>query len=500
MATSTRNRKHVDQPIIQVLADVSRSKAAHFVGRLAVGDSELDRRGGSRRLYDEILRDDQVKSTLQQRFTGLMSCPWEVVPGGDSPQDREAALWLKDQLDRVGWLRKAEKMLYGLFYGYAVAEMIWGYDGGKIAIQDIKVRDRHRFRFGEDGKLRLLSSDKPLGEEMPDRKFWTFTTGGDHDDRPYGLGLAHWLYWPCFFKRNGLKFWLLFLDKYGSPSVKGKYSRNATEQEKKQLLEAATALRQEAAVAIPEGMELELVEATRSASSDYGNFYEAMDRAIAKIVLSQTMTTDDGSSLAQAKVHENVAWAVVEADGDALSESFNVGPARWLTEWNFPGAKPPRVRFVTEDPEDLDKVVKRDQTLWQIGFEPTEERVRETYGEGYVKRPLSPEAGPGDKRPAPPERADFAEGQPLDLIDRFIAEHLRADWQELADPVIAPVLAAADDAEDFDDFIARITRSLPDMDVSRLTEHLARAAFNARLAASAEMDGSAPEDSMHKEG
>ena len=43
-------------------------------------------------------------------------------------------------------------------------------------------------------------------------------------------------------------------------------------------------------------MTIELIEAARSGTADYEALYERMDKAIAKVVLSQTMTTEDGAS------------------------------------------------------------------------------------------------------------------------------------------------------------------------------------------------------------
>ena len=54
---------------------------------------------------------------------------------------------------------------------------------------------------------------------MPDRKFWTISTGAEHSDEPYGVGLARSLYWPVWFKRNNVQFWLIFLEKFGMPTV-----------------------------------------------------------------------------------------------------------------------------------------------------------------------------------------------------------------------------------------------------------------------------------------
>ena len=170
-------------------------------------DSVLAARGGNLAIYDEVLRDEQVKMALDQRRLAVTSCDWEVRPGGESRADKKAADFLKAQLNAIEWDRITGGMLYGVFYGHAVAECLWARDGAQVVFDDIRVRDRKRFAFDGAQRLRLLTSTNPSpGELLPPAKFWSFRTGATHDDEPYGLGLAHWLYWPVYFKRNGIKF------------------------------------------------------------------------------------------------------------------------------------------------------------------------------------------------------------------------------------------------------------------------------------------------------
>ena len=64
------------------------------------------------------------------------------------------------------------------------------------------------------------------GEELPDRKFIIHSVGGK-DGSPYGLGVGHRLFWPVFFKRQGISFWLIFAEKFGTPTAVGKYPGGA---------------------------------------------------------------------------------------------------------------------------------------------------------------------------------------------------------------------------------------------------------------------------------
>jgi len=463
----------------------------------------LDEKGGNPKLYAQILRDDQVKSTLQQRFSALTSKEWEVVPGGEEAIDVAAADFLREELENIGWTRKVGKMAYGIFYGYAVAEILWQIgDNGLLSFKDITVRKRHRFRFDTDGNLRLITKERPQGRLLPDRKMWVLSTGADNDDQPYGMGLAHWLYWPCLFKREGIKFWMMFLDKFGSPTPVGKYPANATTKEKEQLLAATQAFQQESGIIIPEGMLIELIEATRGGRVDYAVQYNAMDAAISKVVLSQTMTTDSGSSLSQSQTHEGVRDDVVEADAFEICDSFNRGPVTWITEYNFSGAKIPEVRFITEDSEDLNTAADRDTKLTQIGYPPTEAHIQETYGEGYQKSEGGVSARnngghggtqvvqgavvpPSNKKAGNRKATSFAETKALsparDDKDEFVDAHISDFQDQVGTDVISIIQDVAARSTDFDNFIENLLEATADLKMPKLTDLLARSAFNARL-------------------
>lgn len=348
-------------------------------------DSLLEQKsGGDLELYELVLGDDQVKSCLQQRFRALLAKDWEVIPGGDKRIDKQAAEHLEKQLEAINWDNCNEKMLFGIHYGYSAAEILWERQGDKVGIAAIKVRNRRRFHFNADQQLVLKTMQNPLGEGLPERKFWHFCTGSDHDDEPYGRGLGHWLYWPTFFKRNGVRWWLKFVEKYAQPTRLGKYPAGSTQSEKDTLWNALGSFGDDARSMIPEGLEMEFLESSRAGTVDYKSLCDQMDGAIAKIILSQTMTTDDGSSKSQAEVHEGVKDEVVESDSDLLCESFNNSVAVWLTDWNFPGAAYPKVRRKIQADPDPATMAETDTKLQGLGISLKPEAIAAKYGEDYL--------------------------------------------------------------------------------------------------------------------
>ena len=302
-------------------------------------------------VYDTIFRDDQVKSCWQQRTGALISRDWEVVAGGDQDIDKLAADAMRENIGEISWDRISEKMIKARFNGYSTAEIGWVIKDGLYwfgsrdpeRLRPIHVRNARRFRKDDQDRLRLLTTGNMQGELVPPRKIWLMTSGGDDDDQPYGLGLAHWLYWPVTFKRNGLKFWNTFLDKYGAPTAIGKYRPGTSQGDIDKLLNALQAIATDTGIAVPDGMLIELLEASRSAGADYDKMVQLMDNAIAKVLLSQAGTTENGAWSGTADTHADVRDDVVKADADLITESFAAGPGLWWTELNFPGAAVPRV-------------------------------------------------------------------------------------------------------------------------------------------------------------
>ncbi|MBZ6377351.1 hypothetical protein B5C34_05365 [Pacificimonas flava] len=423
-------------------------------------------------VYDTIFRDDQVKSCWQQRTTALTSRDWRVTAGGDREIDRAAAELLEQNVRRIGWDNLTSKMHKAVFNGYAVGEVLWTREDGYIQFAAIKVRHARRFRRDADDRLRLLTLANMQGERLPERKFWFLKAGGDHDDLPYGLGLAHWLYWPVMFKRNGLKFWNTFLDKYGAPTAMGKYRPGTPEGDIQKLLQALQSIATDTGFVVPEGMAVELLEAARSAGADYDKMVDKMDLAIAKVLLSQTGTAENQAWSGTAETHAGVRDDVVDADDDLIAESFRAGPAAWLTRINFPGAQiPVLTRRHEEEGQDLNELADLDAKMLPLGYRRSRDNVRETYGDEW--EPVDASTGrtrPPSQRPG--AEAEFAEGEDSHTRIDAAVDALMADTRaaRALDPMLLPLVAALEQAADADEARALLDRIAPNLNDDVLKE------------------------------
>ncbi|WP_226781848.1 phage portal protein family protein [Oceaniglobus trochenteri] len=310
-------------------------------------DDTLIQRGGGKglKLYDEIERDTHAFAMLQKRKKTLVAREWEVVPASDADIDAEAAEIVRECLEALPFDRICEDLLDATLKGYAISEIIWGRDGGRIRPVDVVSHDQRRFTFGLDWRPRLLTLNNLLaGEELPDRKFIVHRYGVKGNN-PFGLGLGTRLFWPVFFKREGVAFWLHFLEKYAGPTAVAKTPYGQGTDEQRRMLNTLDQIRTSSSIVVPIGTDLDFLEAARSGSVTYQDFLAYWDKQISICVNGETLTTDIGSngSRAASETHADMLANLVDSDGDLLSDSLREQLLTWIVEYNVPGAGIPKV-------------------------------------------------------------------------------------------------------------------------------------------------------------
>ncbi len=377
-----------------------------------------------------------------------------MEPGGKTARDRQAAEDLKAQLEGLKFDPICRQLLHAVWYGYSAAEALWEREGNRVILADLIVRSPERFRWDAERDLLLRTRSQPQGNPVPPAKFVTLMRPADHDDIPHGPGLARWCYWSVWLKRNGLKFWAVSLDKYGSPTPKGTYRKGANQEEIDKLLELIKGLSVGSGIALPEGQDIELMESARRAGADFEEFVKYLDSAITTTLLGQSSTTDQGPWKGTAEIQKDVRDEVIAADAHMLDDALNHTISRWLTEWNFPGAAIPRIRRDAEPPEDLDKRAERERIISETtGLKPTQEHVEAVYGGEWEPAPEPPPA-PGNQEPALRTTLQGAAREGDTTADPLgdAAVDAANDWEQLTGPIIEPILAAAAEAENLEDF------------------------------------------------
>jgi phage gp29-like protein len=442
-------------------------------------------KGKGLKLYDEIDRDAHSGSVLQTRYLSVAGERWEVTPADESARSKEIAALVTTALEDCNMIQAVQELMQGILYGFYVAEVMWEEKDKVITPARILAKHPRRFGFTVDRQLRLLTKAQPKeGEVVPECKFMVFSYGDS--DNPFGKGLGRRLWWPLWFKKHGIKFWLIFLDKFGMPTGIGEYPSNAKEDEKKTLLEAVNAIHSETGVIIPEGMVIKLLEASRSGNVTYESLCEYMDLQISKAVLGQTLTTEvKGGSLAASQTHEEVRDDIKVADAGLMSECLNETLVKWIVDFNFSDVKVyPKFSYNTEKEQVLKDRAERDEVLVaRIGVQVDDDYWYDTYNLPRPKggaKVVTPQAQQGFM-PQFAETAGTA-GKTRTIAQRMLDDHaakLAAGADLSANE--ARILEAVRQSTSFEEAFENVLALYPDMDMTSLQDSVETAIINGNL-------------------
>ncbi|HCA7964669.1 TPA: DUF935 family protein, partial [Escherichia coli] len=175
--------------------------------------------------------------------------------------------FIRDMLDDLDLSRIIGEMTDAVLYGYQPCEIMWGRSVKSWAIADIVGKPPEWFQFDNDNLLRFRAKDAGLeGEPVPLNKFVVPRQDATYDN-PYGFPDLSMCFWPVTFKKGGMKFWVRFAEKYGSPWVIGKHPRGTAQGEIDLLLDSMEAMVEDAVAAIPDDSSIEIKEAAGKADS-----------------------------------------------------------------------------------------------------------------------------------------------------------------------------------------------------------------------------------------
>lgn len=319
-----------------------------FSGAMVHVDDTLIAQGGGKglKIYDEIERDTLAGALLTKRRKAVIQRAWEVEPGGPTALDKRAAELVEEQLRALPFDAICEDMLDATLKGFAIGEVIWERDGAMIRVAGIRAHDQRRFVFDEGWRPRLLTRGSSReGIELPERKFVVHRFGVKGNN-PYGLGLGSSLFWPVLFKREGIAFWLHFLEKFAGPTIVGKTPYGMLTEDQNRLLQNITDARTASAILVPIGTDVEFLEASRSGSVSYEQFLDYWDKQISIRVTGETLTTqvtEGGGNRALGEVHQEMLDVLADSDGDLLTDTLRAQLCRWIVDYNLPGAAVPSV-------------------------------------------------------------------------------------------------------------------------------------------------------------
>ncbi|MBV4551730.1 DUF935 domain-containing protein [Pseudomonas sp. SWRI102] len=433
----------------QHIATRGRAQPSDFSRHLPNPDPILKAQGNDIAIYRDLRSSALVGGNIRRRKAAVLSLERGLQREHTARHvERFITDWLTDlDLDRI-----IRELLDAPLFGYQPIELLWQPVGRYWVPQDLLGKPAEWFFYDKDNALRFRAKDAgPDGEPCDPQRFIVARQDATYAN-PYGFPDLSMCFWPATFMKGGLKFWVQFTEKYGSPWVIGQHPRGATDSETELLLDSLEAMVQDAVAAIPDDASVQIIEAAGKAGSAdvYRQLLEYCRSEINVAMLGQNQTTEKDTNHASATAGAEVTQDIRDGDAAIVATALNAC-IRHVVDLNF-GPHVVAPRYALWQQEEIDKsLAQRDKAL-------TESGVRFT--DAYWKRTYNLQDGDLQQAPIQGDKLAFAE-----------------TTQQRA-----PDQAALDQAID----------SLPSEPLKQLTENLANLMFMAdtwgRLSATADRE------------
>jgi phage gp29-like protein len=441
-------------------------------------DLILQKAGKEVSAYRALLTDAHVASNIMQRKGGVLSMNWNVTGNDKSRVD-----FIRNVLGELNIYGIMNQMLNSVLFGFTVLEVLWQKNGSTVIPVAVEEKPREWFRFDSMNRLCLVAANGnsgTLAEQYP-YKFLLLQHNPDYMN-PYGDKILSKCFWPVQFKKGGLQFWTVFMEKYGMPHATAQVSRNATEEEQTKVLNALATMVQDAVAVVPEGTTVSIEKQTGTAIGDlYKMYVEFMNTEISKAILSQTLTTElqKSGSFAASETHQNMLEVLSLSDKRIVEASMNK-LIDYIQLVNFASALP--VSFYLSSPEQVNKTLaERDKILTETGIEFTESYYTRAHGlqntDFRIKSATAAAAFSAPEGLVVSASDDLAKMQkPVnDLIESLLKKN------GISQSMYQQILAAVLESQDFDQLTQSLIELYPSLDTQSLTTLLEKAIFIADI-------------------
>ena len=446
-------------------------------------------------------RDLHLRGVLQQRLLRAAGAPVDVVPASPAARDVALADEVRTRvLHGPGWHDMLLDLLDAVAKGISCQEIVWGARAGRLApVAYHRIDPRWLVWDDTDGETPYVIGEhgapgapagagSALGALPLEPAKYIYHRHRSKSGLPTRGGLAYSVATMYLLKSGAVRDWWAFAESYGLPVRVGKYGPDASDDDIDLLVQAVSMLAADAGCVIPDSMLIEFANAARSGGTGAVNtLHETQarwcDAQVSKAVVGQTMTADDGASLSQARVHEEVREDIVADDVRQMCATLTAAVVAPYCALNHAprAAGWPRLAVPDDDAVDVAAMT----TAARSGLRIPAKWMRERLG---VPEPREGEEvltglpvgsagagageGEGEGGGAPPPAAH---AHALHAAEDPWGE---GEWLAVADDLAASVVAALDAAADAEEFLALASEAGAP---AALAEDLAHRCFGARV-------------------
>lgn len=276
-------------------------------------DPERPRRYLLYYIYQNLLRDDDLQATIENRVLPLEMASYKIVDRKGNKVEKAQRL-----LERT-WFQDLRKMcVMSQLQGTLLVDLTEKINKDTMEIEEIS----------EVPQCNYIAQVGAILERSTDNQGISYRTGGMETyyyqfGKDWDLGLLNVLAMPIYAKKLGFGSWLNYIDLYGIPWLFVVTNRMDTDRrdELYEMMEDMRAARF-GVLHSPETVEFGK-EVSGNTTNAFDPFMERCHKIITRLILGQTGTTNSEAYEGTAEVHEKVEKYRHEADKLLFQYVFN---------------------------------------------------------------------------------------------------------------------------------------------------------------------------------
>ncbi|CAN5531544.1 hypothetical protein BH11BAC1_BH11BAC1_24630 [soil metagenome] len=295
-------------------------------------------------LYSEILLDGHLTAVVEKRKLSVSNTPLHFIQGGKVNHEITELIATENFLTLLGYILETK------IWGHSLIELT--FENGIL----VPVLIPRKHVIPEKGII-LRNQNDVAGfgyKEMPYSNY--ILEVGERDSLGLLLKAAQYV----IYKRGGFGDWAQYCELFGMPFRVAKYD-GYDEKTRTDLEGALKAAGSAAYIVIPKEADLNFIQNNTTGSSIlYDMLIDSCNKELSKLILGQTMTTEAGGSLGQAKVHQEVEMEIHFADKLFVKNILNdrLKPLLRIHGFAVEGGK-----FIFQEKENLDKKTRLEMDL-----------------------------------------------------------------------------------------------------------------------------------------
>ena len=327
-------------------------------------------------LYQQTMLDAHVTACWNQRLNQILACDFNAYKADKEDEEKTKSFETK-------WFREyLEYVMQSKMYGHSLIQFQDVVNlGGVEQFKEVELVPRMYVKPEFNYVVSSVEDMPPNGIDYLELPYsnWCISVGKKHD-----LGLLLKITPLVIWKKNAMGAWAEYIEKFGSPVRIGK--TDSTDEKSVNEMQGMLQNMGVAAWGLFKTDDIiEFVEANNSdAFQVFNQMIERCNSEISKLILGQTMTTDNGSSRSQAEVHERILEQFGEVDKQFIYTVNNTQLLPLMNRLGF-GLDGYELDIEQEDEFNLEQKGKFDIELLKTGkFTFTPEYIKEKYGTEVV--------------------------------------------------------------------------------------------------------------------